>query len=115
MRSDDEAAAVGEAKRLVLELVRDRAAPRQCWGGILYQAVVLFERAGPPVFSLADTEALLARSHATLSTGGTAPTSASTQEPRMQVVQLVLVRAVAAAFLHEADATTPSRGGFCVY
>jgi hypothetical protein len=32
-----EAAAVTEAKALVLQLVRDRAAPRQCWTDILYQ------------------------------------------------------------------------------
>lgn len=33
----EEATAVAEAKALVLQLVRDRAAPRQCWSDILYQ------------------------------------------------------------------------------
>jgi len=75
------------------------------------------------VFSVAEAQALLARLHeaaaavtgAGIGAGAGAGTTEAV-EPRLQVVQLALTRAVAAAFLHEADAaTTEISGGFSVY
>lgn len=83
------------------------------------QAVILLERGAPPVFSVAEAQALLARLHeaaAAVTGAGAGAGTTRWVEPRLQVVQLALTRAVAAAFLHEADAaTTEVTGGFSVY
>jgi hypothetical protein len=80
------------------------------------QAVILLERGAPPVFSVAEAQALLARLHEAAAVTGAGAGTTGAVEPRLQVVQLALTRAVAAAFLHEADAATAKiTGGFSVY
>ena len=115
-------------RRLSLH-VREMCRRRRCRALVLFEAVALLEGGAAPLFSVPDTQTLLARLHEAVAAGGGDSTNgggggggggcgSSAATARLQVVRLALARNLSRAFLHQVEVAPEGSMGrreYCVY